>query len=174
MISKITSKLFSFNGASILIGVIGILSSIVTLFINVNEQISIKWFLFLLVVSISFGLALVKIIFELMQEKNIAPSYETPIRYVESEHVFVIRRNENFINNIMVGCYSIQDEIHRLAYLGVVHLVQDNLIQIKIHQDFQVLTSIPSTQEQLKSLLIRPVVPFTALQTMNKLEESDS
>lgn len=172
MQSKITSTLFSFNGASVFIGVVGFFSALVTIFFNVNQDISIKWLFFVLVLSISLGIILLKIIFDLLQEKIPAAPFENPIRYVDTEQVFVIRRNENFINNIVVGCYSIQDEIDRLAYLGVVHLVQDKVIQIKIRQDYGVLSKIPLTQEELKSLVIRPVVPVTALQSLSNTENN--
>lgn len=172
MESKITSALFSFSGASVCIGVIGFFSAIITIFVNVNQDVSIKWLIFVLLLSVSLGIILLKVIFDLLQEKIPAAPFENPIRYVETENVFVIRRNENFINNIVVGCYAIQDEIDRLAYLGVVHLVQDKLIQIKIHQDYGVLTKIPSTQEELKSLVVRPVVPVTALQSFSNTENN--
>lgn len=173
MKERIVKEVFSLMGASITIGVVGFMSSIVTLFINVSEQLSIKWLLFVVLVGISLLLILLKVIYDLSQETRPPPPYENPIRYVTEENVFVIRRNENFLNNIVVGCYAQANEIDRLAYLGVVHLIQDKVIQIKVHADYSVLPSIPSTQEELRNIIIRPVVPVTALQQFSPLENTN-
>jgi hypothetical protein len=164
MKEQIAKAIFSLAGASILIGVVGFMSGLVTIFVNVNEQLSVKWLLFSSLVSISLVLILLKVIYDLSQEIKPPPPYEHPIRYVSDEQVFIIRRNENFLNSIVVGCYAVTDEIDRLAYLGVVHLVQDKVIQIKVRADYSVLPQIPSTQEELKNIVIRPVVPVTALE----------
>lgn len=173
MKEKIVKGLFSLSGASIMIGVVGFMSGIVTIFINVSEQLSVKWLLFVLLVGVSLILILLKVIYDLSQEIKPPPPYEHPIRYVEEEQVFVIRRNENFLNNIIVGCYSQTNEIDRLAYLGVVHLVQDKVIQIRVEADYSVLHRIPSTQEELRNIVIRPVVPVTALQQFIPLENTN-
>ena len=156
-----------------MIGVVGFMSGIVTIFINVNQQLSVKWLLFALLIGISLTLILLKVIFDLSKEMRPPPPYEHPIRYVAEEQVFVIRRNDNFLNNIVVGCYAQMNEIDRLAYLGVVHLIQDRVIQVKIQNDYSVLSRIPSTQEELRNIIIRPVVPVTALQQMGSLESTN-
>lgn len=164
MREKIINGVFSLSGASIAIGVVGFLSGIVTIFVKVDDLISIRWLLFSILVFTSTILMLLKIVHDLSQEVRPPPPYEHPIRFVLEEQVFVIRRNEYFINNIVVGCYAQKDEIDRLAYVGVVHLVQDKVIQIKVHFDYGVLNSIPTTQEELKNIVIRSVVPITALE----------
>ena len=148
----------------------GFLSGLVTIFINVNEQLSVKWLLFSVLISILIISILLKVIYDLSQETKPPPPFEHPIRYVPEEEVFVIRRNENFPNAILVACYAQQDEIDRLAYLGVVHIIQDKVIQIKIRADYGVFDSIPSKSDQLKTIVVRPVVPVTALQQLSNLE----
>jgi hypothetical protein len=170
MKDKIISTAFSLPGVSILIGVLGFLSSLVTIFINVNEQLSIKWLLFSILISIVIILILLKVIYDLSQEIKPPQPFEHPIRYFPEEQVFVIRRNENFLNTIVVGCYAQQSEIDRLAFLGVVHLIQDKVIQIKVQFDYGVFESMPSTDDQLKNIVVRPVVPVTALQQLSNLE----
>lgn len=173
MKTRIVNAIFSLSGASIAIGVLGFMAGIVTIFVDINSSLSIKW---LLLVSLVFGssiLILLKIIHDLSKETAPPPPFEKPIRYVQDENVFVIRRNENFLNNIVVGCYVQQDEIDRLAYLGVVHLVQDKVIQIKIIADLQVLENIPTSIDTLNTIVVRPVVPVTALQPLSNLENTD-
>ena len=77
--------------------------------------------------------------FRSVVEKKPPPPFETPIRYLDGEAIFVIRRNDNFLNSIIVGCYLRQDEVDKLAYLAVVHIVQDKVIQIKIRADLGIL-----------------------------------
>ena len=131
MKKKIQKAIFSLPGASIFIGVLGFLAGIVTLFFDVNSSISIKWLLATILLSVTFVIILLKFIYDLSSESASLSLFETPIKYVENGKVFVIRRNENFVNTIIVGCYVEQDEIERLAYLGGVYLVQDEMIQIK-------------------------------------------
>ncbi len=173
MKTKIVDVIFSWSGASIAIGVLGFMAGIVTIFIDVSSNLSIKWFLFVILIFGSLILILLKIIHDLSKESTPSPPFETPIRYVPEENVFVIRRNENFLNNIVVGCYVQQDEIDRLAYLGVVHLVQDKVIQIKIRADLEVLKKIPTASDKLKTIVVRPVVPVTALQQLSNLENNN-
>lgn len=174
MKDKILNAIFSLSGASITIGVVGFISSIVTIFINVDSQVSIKWILFIILLFVSFVLILLKVIYDLSQAIAPIPPFEIPIRYVEDEAVFVIKRNENFLNSIVVGCYVHENEIDRLAYLGVVYLVQDKVIQIKIRVDFQILKKIPASIDSLKSIVVRPVVPVTALnQFINSENNND-
>ncbi len=170
MKDKIIGAILSLSGASIAIGVTGFMSAIVTIFINVNEQVSVKWLLFTILISCTFALLLFKIIYDLSQEIKPPPPFENPIKFIQDEQIFVIKRNENFLNNIVVGCYLQQDEIDRLAYLAVVHLIQEKVIQIKVHADYGILKEIPTTQDGLKNIVVRPVVPVTALQQFSSLE----
>ena len=173
MKDRILSGIFSLSGASLMIAVAGFLSAIVTMFIDVADKVPIRLLLFTIFLFTSLVLILLKSIFDLTNEKKPAAPFEHPIKFIPDERLFIIRRNENFLNNIIVGCYSHQDDIDRLAYIAVVHLVQDKVIQIKIHSDLGLLTTIPSTSSELQTLIIRPVVPVTALQLYTSQENSN-
>lgn len=173
MNEKILKGIFSLSGASITIGLVGFMSGLVGLFVDVNALMSIKWLLFALLLETSLILILLKVIYDLAQETRPPPPFEHPIRYMAEENVFIIKKNENFHNSIVVGCYAQMDEVDRLAYLGVVHHVQDKVIQIRIVWDYSVLTKIPSTQEELKNIFIRSVVPVIALQQFNTMENAN-
>lgn len=167
---KIINGIFSMPGLALAIGASGFLSSVVSLFINVDAQVSVKWLLFAILMLGCALLILLKLIHDLLKETKAPAPFEHPISYIKDEEVFVIRRNDNFLNNIVVGCYLIQNEIDRLAYLGVVHLLQEKVIQIKVRLDYQVLSEIPTSPEQLKTLVIRPVVPVTAIEQFTASE----
>ena len=174
MKNKILGAIFGLPGVSIAIGVLGFMSSIVSMFIDINAQLSIKWLILALVILGSLVFVLLKVIYDydVSQAATHPPLFEVPIRYVPEERVFVIRRNEHFVNSIIVGCYTQHDEIDRLAYVGVVHHVQDKVVQIKIYHDLQVLEAIPQTPRALKNLVVKPMVPISALQQINTLEEN--
>lgn len=67
MNNKMLGAIFSLSGASISIGVLGFVSSAVSLFIDVNSSLSIKWFLFVILLLVSFILILLKLIYDLSQ-----------------------------------------------------------------------------------------------------------
>lgn len=164
MNDRILDGIFSFSGLALALATAGFLSAIVTMFVDVGANVPMRVLLFVVFIAMCLLIILMKIIHDLSAERKPDPAFEHPIKYIPEERIFVIRRNEHFLNNIVVGCYSNLDDVDRLAYVAVVHLMQDKVIQIKMHNDLGVLKSIPSTAKELQSLVIRPVVPFTALQ----------
>jgi hypothetical protein len=172
MKNRLFSGIWSLSGASLFIGVTGFISAIVSMFIDVNEQISVKWLILTFLISFSLILILLKVIFDLSNEKNPAPPFENPIMYAKDEQVFVIKRNDNFLNSILVGCYyqKNENELDRLAYLAAVHIVQDKVIQIKILVDLEVIETIPTSFDELKTIFVRPVIPVTALKHYYNME----
>jgi hypothetical protein len=163
MKNRLIDGIWSLPGASLALAVTGFLSGIVSMFVDLNEQISIRWLIFSFLIFFSLILILLKIISDLLNEKKPAAPFENPIMYVPEEQVFVIRRNDNFVSNILVACYLQKNEFDRLAYLAAVHIVQDKVIQIKILEDLRVLETIPISPDELKAIIVRPVVPVTAL-----------
>ena len=172
MKDRILTGIFSLSGASLAIAIAGFLSAIVTMFIDVADKVPIRLLLFTIFVFLCIVVILLKVIYDLTNEKQPASPFEHPIKFISDEKLFIIRRNENFLNNIIVGCYSHQDDVDRLAYIAVVHLVQDKVIQIKIHSDLGLLKTIPSSSAELQTLIIRPVVPVTALQQYTNQENT--
>lgn len=156
-----------------IIGVVGLLSSVVTLFVDTSAQVSVKWLLLVILISMYVVVILSRYAFLATRKGRPAPSYENPVRYAPELGVFVIKRNELFLSNILVGCYWQQDGLEQLAYVGVVHHVQELVIQIRVQLDLQVLSAVPTAPDELKMLEIRPVVPFAALQHLsNSRQES--
>ena len=172
MKDRILAGFFSVSGVALMVGTAGFLSALVTMFVDVNAAVPVKALLCTVLVATSACVVLLKVIYDLANEKAAAAPFEHPIKYISDERILVIRRNENFLNNIIVGCYSHQEEIERLAYVAVVHLVQDKVIQIKIRIDLGLLKRIPSTPPDRRALIIRPVVPVTALEQYQNPGES--
>jgi hypothetical protein len=167
MKTRLTGATFSLSGLSLAVGALGFLSSLVQLFIDTSLKISIQWLLLAVWLSLTVVLILLKVIHDLHHEKRPAPPFEVPIKYLPDQQIFVIRRNDNFLNNIVVGCYFQQDEVDTLACVGVVHIVQEKVIQIKLQGNFIGQYSPPTSSDSLARLVVRPVVPIDALNQLS-------
>jgi energy-converting hydrogenase Eha subunit A len=167
---RIVRGLFSLSGVAMMVAVAGFLSAIVTMFIDVGTVVPTRALLLTVFLSTCLIVVLLKIIHDLANVEIPPSPFEHPIKYLHDEQIFIIRRNENFLNHIVVGCYFSDDDVDRLAYLAVVHLMQEKVIQIKIHADLGVLKSVPRTSLELRALVIRPVVPVTAIQLLQNGE----
>lgn len=172
MKGKILKAIFSSSGASLAIGAAGFISAIVGMFISTDLQLSVKWLLLSIWLFSTVLLILLKLIYDLANEKLPPLPFEVPIRYVQPEQVLLIRRNENFTNQIIVGGYSNVDDIERLLFLGTVHHVQDKFIQIRVLQNSAQDPIAIDVNTNLKTLLIRPVVPLSAIQEHLQLMRS--
>lgn len=173
MIDKISHSLFSFTGLSILIGCLGLLSGITTLFIDINALISVKFLLATVLFSAISIAILFKALFDCANETKPQPAFEHPFSYNKDDNILLIRRNDNFINSIVVGCYIDKNDMETLAFLGVVHHVQDKVIQVRLVCDFGKLKNIPSDLDSLKKITVRAVVPLTALEMFKKTEANN-
>lgn len=160
-------KTFSSYGFPYTIAMVGFSSGIVTMFVNTADQLSVKWMIFSVLTFSTIILILFKIIFDLSQEIKNPKPFEIPISYIPEKNMFIIRKNENFVNSTIVGCYLEQNYIEDLAYLGVIHHVQDNVIQIKIEMGFLDPEKFQLTTEIAKKIIIRPVIPIEALNKFN-------
>lgn len=156
----------------IFVAVIGFSSSIVSLFIDLNMKVSIKWIIFLIVISLTLICALGKYIFELLK-KQIKPAMENPINCMRvneidnNEVIFLIRNNENFKYNIFVAGYGKRNQLDTLLFIGFVENAQEKMLQIRVNIWIQEIDLFDSKgnvkQEILSSIEIRPVIPKQAI-----------
>lgn len=167
MKDRVNKAIFSLTGISFAVAAAGFLSALVTMFVNTSDQVSIKWLLFTLWLSLTVLIILLKLVFDLSSEKKISLPYEIPIRYLPNDQILLIRRNEHFGNQIVVGCYSNVDDVERLLSLGAVHHVQDQFIQIKLLPASSPDETGVGSGTDLKTILVRPGVPLSALQAQS-------
>jgi hypothetical protein len=158
----IKKVIFSLSGLSIVLGALGFLSGIVQLFIDINKAVSIKWLLLVVWVALSLVLTLLKIIYDLHLQSH-QPNHEAPIRVIDNGSIIVIRKNDNFTNSIIVGCYYVFDEVERLASVGVVHHVQERIIQIRVVKSLLSEKEVGESTLSVGKLIVRPVVPYEVL-----------
>ncbi|MDY2947840.1 MAG: hypothetical protein SOS93_08445 [Mannheimia varigena] len=165
MKNDILTKVFSFTTVSIFIGVVGFLSGIVQLFIDVNSQISIKWFLLLLVMFLSLIIILLKIIFDLSKFQY-TPAFEKPINCMKNQEnriTFLIRENEHFKYNIIVAGYTQRNQLDTTLFVGYVEHIQEKMLHIYVVKWFEEINLYDDSgnlkQEVLSSIEVRPVIP---------------
>ncbi|EIF5991860.1 hypothetical protein H9I69_003974, partial [Escherichia coli] len=73
--------------SSAAIGGAGFLSALVTMFVNVQSELSVKWFIFLTWLSITIFILLIKRIDDLEKEngKSFPAPYEKPIKILSGD-----------------------------------------------------------------------------------------
>jgi hypothetical protein len=173
MKDRVASAIFSLSGLSFAIGAIGFLSALVQLFINTDRQLSVRWLLFAAWVFLTLTAVLLKIIYDLSNERRPPANFEVPIKFLPKDGIFLIRRNENFRNSIVVGCYILKDNVDSLLGVGYVHIVQDDFIQIKLHEPLPDGHELDLSSDSLRQVMIRPVVPIAAFRQLNPMGTSN-
>lgn len=165
----IGSRILSFNSIAIFIGVAGFLSAVVTLFIDVQSQISVQWLLLVILFSLTITSILIKICSDLSKEKNTARRvFEKPIKAISEQQIFITRLNPLFTQNCIVGGYLLDDEVEALAFVGYISHTQENLVQIKTFILIDDITKGINLYDKrtMNKIVIRPVIPFSFLDSL--------
>lgn len=162
----IFTKSLTFNAIAIFIGVLGGLSAFVTMFIDVESKISVKWLLLMALIAITLISILVKIAGDIGNNKPPAMRvYEKPINSKPNDEIYVIRVNPLFNHNSLVGGYHVVNDIETISFLGYVFHVQEKLIQIKLIKTLNVNFD-PFNETVVSNIIIRPVIPFETIKNM--------
>ena len=172
MLKSILNNTFSLIGVSLLIAVSGFSSSIVTMFVNVDEKISVKWLILVFIISTTVIVILSKTIFDLWEKNGRPSTYERIICFIPSDQLVIIKRNENFTNNTVVGCYNSEDDVERLAYIGLVYHVQEHVIQIKILEKTKQFDLDLNNKQLLKNVIVRHGLPYEVIRNLFTKEAS--
>lgn len=135
MISKKIKKILSFNGIAIIVGILGSISSILTIAVQEwDSVISLKWFVFSLFVSISFIVILIKLLIDLnieIKSKSLNSTINV-IRFLPDKKIFLIRKNDLIGFYAMVSIFFLDEECEIEFGKGYALNIQENLIQIQI------------------------------------------
>jgi len=170
MNEKIKQAFFSFSGLSVFLGSLGFLSGIVQLFVDTNCRLSIKWFLLLGLMATSMVIILLKLVYDIWTEKGPPPYWVQPIQIIHQQNLIIINKNDNFVNSILVSCYLMDGNVENLIGIGMVHLVQDSIIQIKITKTFFRDSKHSFASIASDKLRIRPVVPYSVITELSAQE----
>ena len=127
-------KILTFNGVSLIIGIIGSLASILTIFITQwNLEISIKWLVFVIFCSLSIILFLIKLVIYLIEEiKMKRPNTSSILSYKPDIQTLLVRNNDFLGHSAMVSIFYIDDSYEVNVGTGYVNNIQEKFTQIKI------------------------------------------
>lgn len=164
----IKNKLFSFSSVAISIGVIGVISSFVTLFIDIHTMISIKIPLALVWFFSTVLIVLLKIIFDLTSQiPSISVLYEKPISLYLDKKLIILKKNNIFHYNTIVGCYSLDKNVEFLVCIGFVSHIQENFTQITVMHDCRCAEETARMfNSGCEHIVIRPHIPKEILSNM--------
>jgi hypothetical protein len=115
---------------AVLIGVLGFLSAVVTLFINVNEVVSIKILIFLVFVSFVVVIILIGFIIELFKNNSNSNNInnlklKNLNKSTEKGEVFLNKSNIDFDYGDVVKIYYLdKDKIERFIGIGIIGHIQ--------------------------------------------------
>lgn len=169
MIERIT-KILSFNGVAIFIGIFGSIASILTLFnSNWDFSISIKWIIFLFYVFLSCTVILLKVIHE--QNKELNKQQARPIfriiKYEPTQESFLIEKTNLLGFDALVSLFYLQDDFEIELGKAFVSNIQENFIQLQtidISKKFEtdnseILKNIKNNaSKELKNIIIKTYV----------------
>jgi hypothetical protein len=136
MVSKLFKQILWNESLYIAIAVIGFLSSIVSLFIDINSTISIKWLLFCIWLSLTVGIILIKIIFTIATVKEYSSEETKVIKYIADEQTFIITTGMILSFESLLSIYKNDKGYEELIAIGYVRNIQENgMIHVKIIQN---------------------------------------
>jgi len=160
------SRIMTFNSIAIIVGLAGFLSAFVTMFIDVNQKISVKWFLFFALVSFSMLTIAAKIIHDLLKEVIPPPIFfEKPIKSYPDKGMLIIKHNKLFNHNSVVGGYWDSGGVESFIFIGFIYHTQDSLMQVKViklFNDEEVNQDIFS-EDLFGKVIIKPTIPFNVM-----------
>lgn len=115
---------------AVIIGVLGSLSAIVTLFINVTQLVSIKWFIFLIFIVLILVTVLIGLIIELIKNNHENYNFDQlKLKDLNKNagkgEVFLNESNIDFDYGDVVKVYYLdKDKIERFIGIGVIEHTQ--------------------------------------------------
>jgi len=127
-------KILTFNGVSLIIGIIGSLASILTIFITQwNLEISIKWLVFVIFLALITILILTKLAIDLNDEiKMKRPNTSSILSYKSDSQTLLVRNNDFLGHSAMVSIFYLDDSYEVNLGTGYVNNIQEKFTQIKI------------------------------------------
>ena len=170
MVKEKLGEILSLNGISILIGIVGGIIGVLSIFIDWNTKLSIKWFALLWMIYAFIALILAKLVFEL--RKSNINRFQNPnkvIKYSSTESLLLVEKNGNLEITQSLSIFYIKNGFQLDLAQGFVQNIQDNFVQVKIiaiDPEFQISYAddvdkiINNESEALNSILIKNYVKY--------------
>lgn len=133
MIKENLTKILSLNGFSVLFGIIGGILGILTIFINWNDKVSIKWLALVIIICTFLVLISFKLTFEIF-ESNQNKIYKSNkvIQYSQNDSLLLVQNNRNLEFSQSVSIFFNINNFQILLANAYVQNIQEEFIQIKI------------------------------------------
>lgn len=133
MIKQKLEYILSLNGISILIGIVGGILGIMSIFIDWDTQLSIKW-LAALWITYSFILIVsMKLTYDIyMMHKLRLKTNNKVIQYSSTDLLLLVQNNQNLEYSQSVSIYYLKDDLQLLMASGYVQNIQEKFVQIKM------------------------------------------
>lgn len=155
---KLLIQVFTEKGLYISTGVIGFISGIVGIFIDVNAEISVKWLLFVITISLIVLIALLSLMSKLIWEKQIVNQIKI-IKYYPNREALVLKSNQDISINSLLSIYVDKDGYEELQAICYIENIQENkLMSAKIFKNFVDIDS-----DLIKKSIIKTTLPLIAL-----------
>lgn len=163
-----TFEYFKQHIIAILIGVLGFLSVIVTMFIETQTLISIKWLIFTIFITLVLLFLLTSFIIELLKNKSVDDNINRfKLKYLNKKtdkgEVFLNKSTVNFEYGDVIKIYHLdKDKVEKFIGIGIIEHIQTQ--QNICHIDFlwkneiddsikDVYFSLKINKDELKSLI---------------------
>jgi hypothetical protein len=151
------------KGFYIFLAVVGFLSSLTTMFIDINSQISIKWVLALLTFSLFILIIFFSILNKVIWEKQIVDTIKI-IKVIKEQNRLIIKTNQKISLNSLLTVYADNEQHEDLQCLCYVENIQENgLLSIKILK----LYSNDLNENLVKKGIVKTTMPITILGEKN-------
>jgi hypothetical protein len=133
MIKQKLEYILSLNGISILIGIVGGILGIMSIFIDWDTKLSIKW-LTALWITYSFILIVsMKLTYDMyMMHKLRLKTNNKVIQYSSTDLLLLVQNNQNLEYSQSVSIYYLKDDFQLLMASGYVQNIQEKFVQIKM------------------------------------------
>lgn len=147
------------------IGVLGVISSITTVFLSTSVELSIKYFLFIVFLFLTIIIILLKIIKDLIVDRKNHKLIigSAPISYHEANKTFLFKTHPFYSKKVVYFIYVEESLAERLAYIVVPFYEQETLIQLQILKDFKIFDSPPKEADILSRLIVKDQLSVTLL-----------
>lgn len=132
MIKQKLEQILSLNGISILIGIVGGIFGIISVFVNWETQISIKWFAALWIIYSFFLIISVKLTYDISKSHSTKKISSKILQFSRANLLLLVENNNNLEFSQTVSIYYTKDNFQLFFANGYVQNIQEKLVQIKV------------------------------------------
>lgn len=160
-LEMILKKILSENGLYISIAVLGVVGSVVTMFIDTNAVISVKWLLGTICLSLIVILILLRALIAFEEQKGVPLSIRV-IKYLPVEEIFLVRVNYDIAINTLMSIYLNVDGYEKLYGVGFIENVQNHDVSsLRVTRRY---IDIPNDFDIENNTVVKMTLPMTIFQ----------